>query len=135
MIKIRKDSKCKLNLTATISKECLYVGIIAFIAYLAMSLIMWIIDVNKEADNIVNNAKAELAPLIQWYEKDSTNELESIENLTKESLNVLKSMPSFTKTCKTFKRRLQMLRFCQILFCLMMMRIGLESFLTLGLKR
>ena len=66
-----------------------YVGIIAFIAYLIIALVMWIMDINKEVDNIVNNAKAELAPLIQWYEKDSTKELESIQNLTQESLNAL----------------------------------------------
>lgn len=66
-----------------------YVGIIAFVAYLIIALVMWIIDINKEVDNIVNNAKAELAPLIQWYEKDSARELESIQNLTQESLNAL----------------------------------------------
>lgn len=66
-----------------------YVGIIAFIAYLVISLVMWIMDINKEVDNIVNNAKAELAPFIEWHEKDSTKELESIQNLTQESLNAL----------------------------------------------
>lgn len=66
-----------------------YVGIIAFVAYLIIALVMWIMDINKEADNIVNNAKAELAPLIQWYEKDSARELESIQNLTQENLNAL----------------------------------------------
>ncbi len=66
-----------------------YVGIIAFVAYLIIALVMWIMDINKEVDNIVNNAKAELAPLIQWYEKDSARELESIQNLTQESLNAL----------------------------------------------
>lgn len=66
-----------------------YVGIIAFIVYLVVSLVIWLIDINKEVDNIVNNAKAELAPLIQWYEKDSAKELESISNLTKDSLNTL----------------------------------------------
>lgn len=66
-----------------------YVGIIAFIAYLIIALVMWIMDINKEVDNIVNNAKAELAPFIEWYEKDSTKELESIQNLTQESLNAL----------------------------------------------
>ncbi len=99
-----------------------YVGIIAFVAYLIIALVMWIMDINKEVDNIVNNAKAELAPLIQWYEKDSARELESIQNLTQESLNALNIL-SFIKTCKTFKRQLQILRFCQILFCLMMMKM------------
>lgn len=64
-----------------------YVGIIAFIAYLVISLVMWIMDINKEVDNIVNNAKAELAPLIQWYEKDSARELERYRNITYEELN------------------------------------------------
>ena len=48
---------------------------------------MWIMDINKEVDNIVNNAKAELAPLIQWYEKDSARELERYRNITYEELN------------------------------------------------
>ncbi|AAP77000.1 hypothetical protein [Helicobacter hepaticus] len=64
-----------------------YVGIIAFVAYLIIALVMWIMDINKEVDNIVNNAKAELAPLIQWYEKDSARELERYRNITYEELN------------------------------------------------
>ncbi|QOQ91282.1 hypothetical protein HW260_02770 [Helicobacter cinaedi] len=72
-----------------IKRISFYVGIIAFVAYLIIALVMWIMDINKEADNIVNNAKAELAPLIQWYEKDSARELESIQNLTQENLNAL----------------------------------------------
>lgn len=72
-----------------IKRISFYVGIIAFIAYLVISLVMWIMDINKEVDNIVNNAKAELAPFIEWYEKDSARELESIQNLTQESLNAL----------------------------------------------
>lgn len=64
-----------------------YVGIIAFVAYLVISLVIWIVDINKEVDNIVNNAKAELAPLIQWYEKDSARELEQYRNITYEELN------------------------------------------------
>lgn len=66
-----------------------YAGIIAFVVYLVIALVMWIMDINKEVDNIVNNAKAELAPLIEWYEKDSARELETISSLTKESLNAL----------------------------------------------
>ena len=72
-----------------IKRISFYVGIIAFIAYLIIALVMWIMDINKEVDNIVNNAKAELAPFIEWYEKDSARELESIQNLTQESLNAL----------------------------------------------
>ncbi|WP_243554881.1 hypothetical protein [Helicobacter cinaedi] len=72
-----------------IKRISFYVGIIAFIAYLVISLVMWIMDINKEVDNIVNNAKAELAPFIEWYEKDSARELESIQNLTQENLNAL----------------------------------------------
>jgi len=59
-------------------------GTIGFIAYLIIAAIMWLIDINKEANEIVNNAKAELAPLIEWYEKDSKKEIESIQNLTQQ---------------------------------------------------
>lgn len=66
-----------------------YVGIIAFVAYLVITLIMWLIDTSKEADNIASKAKANLSPFIEWYKKDSTKERETIENLSKEEFDKL----------------------------------------------
>ncbi|TLD83297.1 hypothetical protein LS70_006015 [Helicobacter sp. MIT 11-5569] len=79
------QTKLNSNTTKRIS---FYTAIIVFIAYLIITNTMRIID-NKKADNLINNAKAELAPLSQWYKEDSTKELESIQNLTKESFDAL----------------------------------------------
>lgn len=49
-----------------IKRVSFYAGIVSFIVYFVVNLIMWIVDFNKEADNLLFQAKAELSLFISF---------------------------------------------------------------------
>lgn len=72
-----------------IKRISFYGGIIGFVAYLLISLGLWVVETNKDGEKIINDTKMQLAPFVEWHNNQYLDELTQYNHLTLEQLSKL----------------------------------------------
>ena len=72
-----------------IKRVSFYGGIIGFVVYLLISFGLWIKEINRDGEKIINDTKAQLAPFVEWYNNQYLDELTQYNHLTLEQLSKL----------------------------------------------